>query len=64
MLVMLTCVCLSYVSVQVVGNDQLFYGEPSYCKELSSIASLALQNLDDAIGQESHLVNALLIVDY
>ncbi|XP_008780557.1 VPS35 endosomal protein-sorting factor-like isoform X1 [Phoenix dactylifera] len=44
------------INAEVVGNDQLFYGEPSYHQELSSISTLALQNLDDAIGEESHLV--------
>ncbi|XP_058095163.1 uncharacterized protein LOC131240743 isoform X2 [Magnolia sinica] len=38
---------------EVVSNDQLFFGEPSYSQELVSISSFALQNVVDGIQQES-----------
>ncbi|KAG9447609.1 hypothetical protein H6P81_013737 [Aristolochia fimbriata] len=38
---------------EIVGNDQLFFGEPSYFRELESISSVVLQNLIDGVQQES-----------
>lgn len=38
--------------MQVVGNDELFFGEPSYFQQLVAISSSILQNLVEAIQQE------------
>ncbi|XP_065028250.1 uncharacterized protein LOC135651765 isoform X1 [Musa acuminata AAA Group] len=43
-------------NMEVISNDQLYFGDPSFDEELSSIASLVLQILEDVIKQEMHLV--------
>ncbi|XP_077228436.1 uncharacterized protein LOC143861401 isoform X3 [Tasmannia lanceolata] len=43
-------------SIEVVGNDQLFLGEPSYLEEILSISSFILENLVVGIEQEPSAV--------
>lgn len=45
--------------MQVTSNDQLYFGDLSFDEELSSIASLVFQILEDVIKQEMHLVSSL-----
>ncbi|XP_042461408.1 VPS35 endosomal protein sorting factor-like isoform X1 [Zingiber officinale] len=40
------------INTEVVSNAQLFFGDLSFYQELSSIANLAIQILDDVIRQE------------
>ncbi|BBH02020.1 hypothetical protein Prudu_012459 [Prunus dulcis] len=37
---------------KLLGNDELFFGDPSYLHELASLCQFVLQNLVDAIQQE------------
>ncbi|THU53453.1 hypothetical protein C4D60_Mb10t14570 [Musa balbisiana] len=42
-------------NMEVTSNDQLYFGDLSFDEELSSIASLVFQILEDVIKQEMHL---------
>lgn len=42
--------------MQIIGNDLLFFGDPSYKKELVSCTQLVLGELVDTIEQESSQV--------
>lgn len=50
---------LSHSFPQVVSNAQLFFGDLSFYQELSSIANLAIQILDDVIRQEPNSVSLI-----
>ncbi|XP_010244471.1 PREDICTED: UPF0505 protein isoform X2 [Nelumbo nucifera] len=40
-------------NTEVMGNDILFFGDPSYNQELSSISSISVQNLVEGIQEEA-----------